>query len=78
MQSEDQEIVAKLHARRQCCTALGATVTHLTRVCAEHWPAIIEVNGETLARQLISQLELARRRAGCCECNQPPNRNDAP
>jgi hypothetical protein len=43
------------------CQALAAAVAGLTDACAAHWPAILEADGEVLARLLISVLERARR-----------------
>jgi hypothetical protein len=49
-------------SRRQ--RALTAAMESLTDAYAAHWPAIIEADGDALARQLLGLLEWARRRAG--------------
>jgi hypothetical protein len=48
-------------SRRQ--RALTAAMESLTDAYAAHWPAIVEADGDALARQLLSLLEWARRRA---------------
>jgi hypothetical protein len=47
--------------RRQ--RALTAAMESLSDIYAAHWPAIVEADGDGLARQLLSLLEYARRRA---------------
>jgi hypothetical protein len=52
-----------LEARYQRHRALTAAMESLTDTYAVHWPAIVEAHGDTVARQLLSLLEWARRKA---------------
>jgi hypothetical protein len=62
---EDQEnTMDELEERRRRQHALTAAMESLTDAYAAHCPAIVEANGDALARQLLGLLEWARRRAG--------------
>jgi hypothetical protein len=62
---EDQEnTMDELEERRRRQHALTAAMESLTDAYVAHWPAIVEANGDALARQLLDLLEWARRRAG--------------
>jgi hypothetical protein len=58
-----QEAPAALTAceRQAQVYALQAAVAGLTETSSAHWPAILAANAEGIARQLIGQIEFARR-----------------
>jgi hypothetical protein len=55
----DDDEAEEPDTRRQ---ALAAAAEHLHDFCAEHWPAVVEADGEAPARHLLGLLEHARRR----------------
>jgi hypothetical protein len=58
---DDESDTAEERSQRH--RALATAVAEVTDCCAANWPAILEANCETLARQLIGDLEYARRLA---------------
>jgi hypothetical protein len=62
---EDQEdTMDEMEERSRRQRALTAAMESLTDAYAAHWPAIVEADGDALARQLLGLLEWARPRAG--------------